>query len=213
MNLVDPVGSRRAPRPNGIHRRCIRGATPISSRSMRASLATATLRAAPPLFDSKRATPKATQSSLGTAPVEPDGSFFVQVPGDRPIRFALLDGKGAVLRQEHGWFWARCGEQRICVGCHTGPEHAAENRVPAVLLRTTTPVDLDRCTEDPSGTDSCGGRQLQMKRLLLLCAIAGITAAPSSLRAQALAPTPAASAAVSPATASQPAGAARRHPI
>lgn len=81
-------------------------------------------------------------TSLGTAPVESDGSYFVQVPGDRPIRFSLLDNKGAVLRQEHGWFWARSGEQRICVGCHTGPEHAAENRVPAVLLRTTTPVDL-----------------------------------------------------------------------
>jgi hypothetical protein len=80
--------------------------------------------------------------ALGTAPVEPDGSFFVKTPGDRPIRFALLDEKGTVLRQEHGWFWVRKGEQRICVGCHTGPERASENRVPAVLLRSTTPVDL-----------------------------------------------------------------------
>ena len=78
----------------------------------------------------------------GTAPVEADGSFFVQTPADKPIRFALLDRKGAVLRQEHGWFWARRGEQRICVGCHTGPERASENHVPAVLLRTTTPADL-----------------------------------------------------------------------
>ena len=79
---------------------------------------------------------------LGAAPVESDGSFFVKVPGDKPIRFAVLDAKGAILRQEHGWFWARGGEQRICVGCHAGPERASENRVPAVLLRTTTPVDL-----------------------------------------------------------------------
>jgi len=79
---------------------------------------------------------------LGSAPVEPDGSFFVKTPGDRPIRFALLDEKGTVLRQEHGWFWVRNGEQRICVGCHTGPERASENRVPAVLLRSTTPVDM-----------------------------------------------------------------------
>ncbi len=79
---------------------------------------------------------------MGTAPVEKDGSFFVQVPGDTPLRFTLLDKNGAVLRGEHGWFWARGGEQRICVGCHTGPERAAENRVPAVLQRTTTPVDL-----------------------------------------------------------------------
>jgi hypothetical protein len=82
----------------------------------------------------------------GTAPVEADGSFFVQTPADKPIRFALLDQKGAVVRQEHGWFWIRSGEQRICVGCHTGPERASENHVPAVLLRTTTPVDLTGAT-------------------------------------------------------------------
>lgn len=80
--------------------------------------------------------------AMGTAPVEQDGSFFVKAPADRPIRIALLDFKGAVLRQEHGWFWARGGEQRICVGCHAGPERASENRVPAVLMRTTVPVDL-----------------------------------------------------------------------
>jgi hypothetical protein len=78
----------------------------------------------------------------GTASVEVDGSFFVQTPADKPIRFALLNAKGAVVRQEHGWFWIRSGEQRICNGCHTGPERASENRVPAVLLRTTVPVDL-----------------------------------------------------------------------
>ena len=78
----------------------------------------------------------------GTAPVEADGSFFVKTPADRPIRFALLDKKGAILRQEQGWFWIRRGEQRICVGCHAGPERSSENHVPAVLLRTTTPVDL-----------------------------------------------------------------------
>ena len=51
--------------------------------------------------------------TMGTAPVESDGSFFVKTPADRPIRFALLDAKGAVIRQEHGWFWIRRGEQRI----------------------------------------------------------------------------------------------------
>jgi hypothetical protein len=80
--------------------------------------------------------------ALGTAPVERDGSFLVKVPGDKPIRFALLDAQGAVVRQEHGWFWIRSGEQRYCVGCHAGPERSSENRVPAVLLRTTTAVDL-----------------------------------------------------------------------
>ncbi len=95
--------------------------------------------------------------ALGIAPIEPDGSYFVKVPGDRPIRFAVLDAKGSILRQERGWFWARGGEQRICVGCHAGPERASENRVPAVLLRTTTPVDLTGPAV-ANQTASAGGR-------------------------------------------------------
>ena len=91
--------------------------------------------------------------SLGTAPVEKDGSFFVQAAGDRPLRFILLDAAGHPLREEHGWYWVRRGEQRVCVGCHTGPERAPENRVPLVLLHTTTPVDL---TGRPAGA-SMGG--------------------------------------------------------
>ncbi|HEY6448764.1 MAG TPA: hypothetical protein VIY53_20080 [Acidobacteriaceae bacterium] len=79
---------------------------------------------------------------LGTAPVETDGSFFVQATGDQPLRLILLDAQGRTLRAEHGWFWVRSGEQRICAGCHTGPERAPDNRVPAVLLRTQTPADL-----------------------------------------------------------------------
>ncbi|MFY9854726.1 MAG: hypothetical protein WAK26_12700, partial [Terracidiphilus sp.] len=95
----------------------------------------------------------------GTAPVEADGSFFVKVPADQPIRFALLDEKGTVLRREHGWFWIRQGEQRICVGCHTGPERASENRVPDVLLRTTTPVDLTGTAQaETSRPKTSGGK-------------------------------------------------------
>ena len=74
--------------------------------------------------------------------MEKDGSFFVQAPGDSPLKFELLNAQGNVVRKENGWMWARSGEQRICVGCHAGPERAPDNAVPAVLLRTTTPVDL-----------------------------------------------------------------------
>ncbi len=93
----------------------------------------------------------------GTAPVEPDGSFFVKTPADKPIRFSLLDQKGAVVRQEHGWFWIRRGEQRICVGCHTGPERGSENQVPAVLLRTTTPADLTGVNPVSSAPNKAAG--------------------------------------------------------
>ena len=79
---------------------------------------------------------------LGTAPVEKDGSFFVRVPGDQPLRIELLDSSGRSLHGEAGWFWMRRGEQRVCVGCHAGPETAPENAVPAILLRSTVPADL-----------------------------------------------------------------------
>ncbi len=79
---------------------------------------------------------------LGEAPVERDGSFFVNPPGETAIRFELLDRSGKIVAAEKGWFWARTGEQRVCVGCHAGPERAPENAVPQTLLRTTEPVKL-----------------------------------------------------------------------
>jgi hypothetical protein len=79
---------------------------------------------------------------LGTAPVERDGSFFVQVPSEQPLQFELLDGFGKTVKREAGYVWMRRGEQRVCVGCHPGPETAPENAVPQVLLRSTTPSDL-----------------------------------------------------------------------
>lgn len=79
---------------------------------------------------------------LGTAPVERDGSFFVQVPTEQALQIELLDQAGKTLQRESGYFWMRQGEQRACVGCHAGPETAPENAVPMVLLKTTTPADL-----------------------------------------------------------------------
>ncbi len=79
---------------------------------------------------------------LGTAPVEADGSFFVQVSGDQPLQIELLDAAGKTMKREAGWFWLRRGEQRACVGCHAGPETAPENAVPMILLKSTTPADM-----------------------------------------------------------------------
>jgi Hydrazine synthase alpha subunit middle domain len=82
--------------------------------------------------------------ALGKAPVEPDGSFYVQTPSEAPLRFELLDREGKTIAVEKGWFWARKGEQRVCVGCHAGPERAPENVTPQVLLRTRTPVPMSK---------------------------------------------------------------------
>jgi len=79
---------------------------------------------------------------LGSAPVERDGSFFVQVPTEQPLQIELLDDAGKTLKRESGFFWMRRGEQRACVGCHAGPETAPENAVPLILLKSTTPADM-----------------------------------------------------------------------
>jgi hypothetical protein len=79
---------------------------------------------------------------LGTAPVERDGSFFVQVPTEQPLQIELLDGTGKTLKRQSGFFWMRRGEQRACVGCHVGPETAPENAVPMILMKSTTPADM-----------------------------------------------------------------------
>lgn len=83
-----------------------------------------------------------SEHALGEAPVEKDGSFFVEVPANQPVRFELLDAKGQVLRAEHGYIWARPGEQRGCAGCHSSKAVVPENRWPLTLKRFDTPTAL-----------------------------------------------------------------------
>jgi len=82
------------------------------------------------------------ERSLGEAPVEKDGSFYVAVPPDQPMRFEILDEKGAVIRSQQSWIWSRRGEERGCVGCHEDKSVAPENRWPLTLRRFDTPTPL-----------------------------------------------------------------------
>jgi len=73
------------------------------------------------------------ETILGTAPVEEDGSFFVELPPDIPVRLETLDRKGRLISGS-GWFWTRPGEARACFGCHENRETAPRNR-PISALR------------------------------------------------------------------------------
>ncbi|MGD0892124.1 MAG: hypothetical protein ABR923_11355 [Terracidiphilus sp.] len=141
-DIVEPVliAPRTRPKrhPSGLHNWDYANMMALDARQSREG----DLKVAPALVRLDAMDNAGHAVAMGTAPVESDGSFYVRVPADKPIRFVLLDQKGAVARQEHGWFWIRKGEQRICVGCHTGPERASENTMPQVLLHTTIPVDL-----------------------------------------------------------------------
>jgi hypothetical protein len=80
--------------------------------------------------------------TLGEAPMEEDGSFYVAVPPDQPVRFEVLDGAGHVVRAQRSWIWARSGEEHGCVGCHEDHALAPENRWPLTLRRFDTPTLL-----------------------------------------------------------------------
>lgn len=82
------------------------------------------------------------ERTLGESPVEQDGSFYVAVPADRPVRFELVDAGGRVIRAQRSWIWARSGEERGCTGCHEDKTVAPENRWPQTLRRFDTPTRL-----------------------------------------------------------------------
>jgi hypothetical protein len=84
----------------------------------------------------------AKENSLGEAPIEPDGSFYIAVPADRAIRFELLNTEGRVVSRQQSWIWVRPGEEHGCVGCHEDRAVAPENRWPMALRRFDTPTRL-----------------------------------------------------------------------
>ncbi|EHR70614.1 hypothetical protein BurJ1DRAFT_1750 [Burkholderiales bacterium JOSHI_001] len=80
------------------------------------------------------------QQILGYAPVEPDGSFKLQVPADTPLLLAIVDREGRAFQTHTNWIQARPGERRTCDGCHS-PRRGASlnsgavvNSVPAAWL-------------------------------------------------------------------------------
>jgi len=64
---------------------------------------------------------------LGYAPVEPDGSFQINIPADTPVGFSVLDTQGRAFQVHTNWVQARPGEVRSCDGCHSPRKGAAIN--------------------------------------------------------------------------------------
>jgi len=80
------------------------------------------------------------QQVLGYAPIEPDGSFKLQVPADTPIGLAVVDESGRAFQTHTNWIQVRPGERRTCDGCHSPRRGGAlnsgavANTQPAALL-------------------------------------------------------------------------------
>ncbi len=78
---------------------------------------------------------------LGTVPLAPDGSFYVEVPADRPLALQAVDAQGRGVVNEMTWIYVRPGEQRSCVGCHQ-PRRGAPEPSPGALAARAAPLAL-----------------------------------------------------------------------
>ncbi len=72
---------------------------------------------------------------LGTVPLAPDGSFYVEVPADRPLALQAVDAQGRGVVNEMTWIYVRPGEQRSCVGCHQPRQRTPEPSAGALAAR------------------------------------------------------------------------------
>ena len=103
----------------------------------------------PPPEASPTATPDSTiggasvvpRRLLGEAPVEPDGSFHIDLPADLPVKLQLLDRDGLALAS-CDWIWVKNREYRGCIGCHEDPELTPENRFVQAVERPATRLTL-----------------------------------------------------------------------
>ena len=55
---------------------------------------------------------------LGTIPVEPDGSAYMEVPALRSLFFVALDAEGNSVKRMQSFLTVMPGETTSCVGCH-----------------------------------------------------------------------------------------------
>jgi len=78
---------------------------------------------------------------LGTVPLAPDGSFYVEVPADRPLALQAVDAEGRSVVNELTWIYVRPGERRTCVGCHE-PRLRAPEAAGSALAVHSEPLAL-----------------------------------------------------------------------
>lgn len=77
------------------------------------------------------------RASLGTVPVEADGSVYCEAPVNKGLLFQLLDDKGMAVQTMRSLTYVHPGEQLTCVGCH-------EDKWEAVRPPATLPLALRR---------------------------------------------------------------------
>lgn len=90
---------------------------------------------------------------VGTVPVEPDGSAYMELPALRSLFFVALDENDIAVKRMHSFHTLQPGETSSCVGCH---EHRVRTPVSIgsdLLALRRPPSPVEPITDVPSVLD------------------------------------------------------------
>jgi hypothetical protein len=79
---------------------------------------------------------------IGIAPVEPDGSAYIEVPSDTFIYFQVLDENKMMVQSMRSGTVVQPGETQSCVGCHENRDQTPVGRPAASLALKRAPSKL-----------------------------------------------------------------------
>lgn len=92
-----------------------------------------------------------TRGSLGTVPIESDGSAYFTAPAGAAIYFQALDERGLAVQSMRSLTYLHPGEQLNCQGCHE-PKRRTPNqprRTPLALQRPPSAITPEVKNADP----------------------------------------------------------------
>ncbi len=79
---------------------------------------------------------------LGTVPVEPDGSAYLEVPALRSLFFVALDASNLSVKRMQSFCTVQPGEVTSCVGCHEPRTQTVRpSGTPLALQRPPSPIE------------------------------------------------------------------------
>ncbi len=73
------------------------------------------------------------EGELAVVEVKADGSFYLKLDADIPLRIETLNSQGETVRGPSDWIYLRANERRACVGCHADPELSPKNIQPLAI--------------------------------------------------------------------------------
>ncbi|WP_197231490.1 HzsA-related protein [Novipirellula artificiosorum] len=85
------------------------------------------------------------RASMGTVPVEEDGSVYCEAPVNKGLLFQLLDENGVAVQTMRSLTYVHPGERLMCVGCHEDKWQAAPRgeAIPMAFQRDPSPLEPD----------------------------------------------------------------------